>query len=82
VNVFIICNRQLLATKRQLVGVENELQTLQDTYKDKQDSWIKEKLDLQVSDHYIHLYFIRKDRVMISLYPYILASVFFIIMLN
>jgi hypothetical protein len=49
-NEFIICNRQLLTVKRELVGVETELRTLQDTYNDKQDIWIKEKLDLQVSD--------------------------------
>jgi hypothetical protein len=34
-----------------MVGAENELRTLQGTYNDKQDMWIKEKLDLQVSDH-------------------------------
>jgi hypothetical protein len=40
-----------LTVKRDLVGAENELRTLQDTYNDKQDMWIKEKLDLQVSDN-------------------------------
>ena len=50
-NKFIICNRQLLTVKRELVGAQNELRTLQDTYNDKQDMWIKEKLDLQVSGH-------------------------------
>jgi flagellar motility protein MotE (MotC chaperone) len=44
-------NRQLLTTKRELVGAENELRMLQETYNDKQDSWIKEKLDFQVSKH-------------------------------
>lgn len=48
-NDFFFCNRQLLTVKRDLVGAENELRTLQDTYNDKQDMWIKEKLDLQVS---------------------------------
>ncbi|PNF26593.1 hypothetical protein B7P43_G11349 [Cryptotermes secundus] len=38
---------QLLTTKRELVVAENELRTLQDTYSEKQDMWIKEKLDLQ-----------------------------------
>jgi len=49
-NEFIICNRQLLTVKRELVVAENELRTLQDTYNNKQDIWIKEKLDFQVSD--------------------------------
>jgi hypothetical protein len=39
-----------LTVKRELVEVQNELRTLQGTYNDKQDIWIKEKLDLQVSD--------------------------------
>ncbi|XP_021938796.1 golgin subfamily B member 1 isoform X3 [Zootermopsis nevadensis] len=38
---------QLLTMKRELVGAENELRMLQETYNEKQDSWIKEKLDLQ-----------------------------------
>jgi hypothetical protein len=50
VNAFFIWNRQLLTTKRELTGAENELRMLQETYSDKQDSWIKEKLDLQVSN--------------------------------
>ena len=49
-NEFFICNRQLLTVKRELVVAENELRTLQGTYNDKQDIWIKEKLDFQVSD--------------------------------
>jgi hypothetical protein len=49
VNEFITWNRQLLTTKRELVVAEDELRTLQDTYSEKQDIWIKEKLDLQVS---------------------------------
>jgi len=39
-----------LTVKRELVVAENELRTLQDTYNDKQEIWIKEKLDFQVSD--------------------------------
>lgn len=39
-----------MTVKRELVVAENELRTLQDTYNDKQDIWIKEKLDFQVSD--------------------------------
>jgi len=39
-----------VTVKRELVVAENELRTLQDTYNDKQDIWIKEKLDFQVSD--------------------------------
>jgi hypothetical protein len=50
VNEFIIWNRQLLTTKRELTVAENELRTLHDTYNEKQDIWIKEKLDLQVSN--------------------------------
>jgi hypothetical protein len=49
-NKLIICNRQLVTVKRELVVAENELRTLHDTYNDKQDIWIKEKLDFQVSD--------------------------------
>lgn len=51
-NVFFMRNRQLLTMKRELVGAENELRMLQETYNEKQDSWIKEKLDLQVSNNY------------------------------
>nr|CAD7196699.1 unnamed protein product [Timema douglasi] len=38
---------QLLSTKRELSSMEGELKTLQDTYKSKQEGWIKEKLDMQ-----------------------------------
>ncbi|XP_069678529.1 golgin subfamily A member 4 isoform X2 [Periplaneta americana] len=38
---------QLLSTKRELVAAGNELRALRDTFSGKQDSWIKEKLDLQ-----------------------------------
>nr|CAD7445857.1 unnamed protein product [Timema bartmani] len=38
---------QLLSTKRELASMEGELKTLQDTYKSKQEVWIKEKLDMQ-----------------------------------
>lgn len=50
-NVFFMWNRQLLTMKRELVGAEKELRMLQETYNEKQDSWIKEKLDLQVSNN-------------------------------
>jgi hypothetical protein len=41
----------MLTVKRELVVAQNELRTLQGTYNDKQDIWIKEKLDFQVSDN-------------------------------
>jgi hypothetical protein len=56
-----------LTTNRELVVAENELRTLQDTYSEKQDIWIKEKLDLQVSNCpflILFAYFIRKDHPM------------------
>jgi hypothetical protein len=53
-----------LTIKRELVVAENELRMLQDTYSEKQDIWIKEKLDLQVSYCTFltfFVYFVRKD---------------------
>lgn len=37
------------ALKRDHVEVENELKTLRETFNIRQDTWIKEKLDMQVS---------------------------------
>nr|CAD7266258.1 unnamed protein product [Timema shepardi] len=42
-----MCSSQLLSTKRELSSMEGELKTLQDTYKSKQEGWIKERLDMQ-----------------------------------
>ncbi|XP_075213027.1 uncharacterized protein LOC142319510 isoform X4 [Lycorma delicatula] len=38
---------QLVTTQTELVGIETELRTLRDTYNNKQDDWIKEKLEFQ-----------------------------------
>jgi hypothetical protein len=62
-----------LTTKRELVVAENELRTLQDTYSEKQDIWIKEKLDLQVSNSSfltLFAYFIKKDYPVALICPY------------
>jgi hypothetical protein len=39
----------LTMTQQELTTLEGELQTLRETYNNKQDTWIKEKLDMQVS---------------------------------
>lgn len=39
---------QVIAGKRDIECLEEELKTLRDTYNSKQESWIKEKIDLQV----------------------------------
>ncbi|KAL0267672.1 UNVERIFIED_CONTAM: hypothetical protein PYX00_009869 [Menopon gallinae] len=38
---------QVVAGKREIECLEEELKTLKDTYNNKQESWIKEKIDLQ-----------------------------------
>lgn len=39
---------QLQTNKKELESVENELQAIRETYNNKQDAWIKEKLEIQV----------------------------------
>lgn len=39
---------QLQSTKKESEALEKELQTLRETYNNKQDAWIKEKLEIQV----------------------------------
>lgn len=49
--VNILCRyREYLSLKKEYDTIENELRALRETFNLRQDTWIKEKLDMQVSN--------------------------------
>lgn len=58
---------ELLQIQRDLSNVNSELKSLQDTYNNKTDAWIKEKIDLQVRN-FIVLYFMKIEKESISIF--------------
>lgn len=46
-----LLSSQLSSVKKEMEVLEGELQTVRDTYNNKQDIWIKEKLQIQVHYH-------------------------------